>query len=90
MGMSAIRELALIVDKDALVKKRSLSLNECALLGYTIDKNVDLSRDAIASVLKVVPTSVGRILTKMQNRGLIRIHRGQHRKILKIEHVNEN
>ena len=58
---------------------------EHKLLEYTLIPNADLSRDSIAHATGIIPVSVGRILTRLLDRGLIEIQRGPHRRILKIE-----
>ena len=62
-----------------------LSNREVRLLKYATSNNADLSRDALAAVLGVVDVSVGRLLTRLKNRGLINIKRGRNRRILSIQ-----
>lgn len=59
-----------------------LTSREYRLLRYALTDSPDLSRDNLAFVAQIIPVSVGRILTKLQNRGLLTIERGQNRRIL--------
>ena len=63
----------------------NLARSEYAILKYALSESPNLSRSNLAAVAGVVDVSVGRILTRLQNRGLIEIERGQHRRILAIK-----
>lgn len=62
-----------------------ISPTEYRLLRHAIAPGADLSRPALAEAAMVDdPTSVSRILTRLRDRGLIDIERGNHRRITKV------
>ena len=61
-----------------------LNPREYRILRYSLTESADFSRATLAAVAQVIPVSVGRILTRLKNRGLIEIERGPNRRILSI------
>ena len=62
-----------------------LNSRSIKLLKYATAPGADLRCDAIADELGIHYQSVGRMLSRLRDSGLIEIKRGQHQRILKIE-----
>lgn len=61
-----------------------LNPREYRIIRHALTEYPDLSRDKLAEVAGCHPVSIGRTLTRLKNRGLVTIERGQKRRILSI------